>query len=428
MAGLEDASLGALLKAVTVVGGGWAGLAAAVRASQLGFRVRLLEAAPQLGGRARRVVHQGLALDNGQHILIGAYRQTLDLLHSLGLDEAHAFHRTPLNLQSLDGAGLRLPDLPSPWHLLAGVAMAKGWSWRDKLALVRQSLAWQRAGFACAPLASVAQVCTLLTPRVMQDLIEPLCVSALNIDSTEASAEVFLRVLSDALFAGAGSSDLLLPRHDLGQLLPDAAERWLLAQGADIVTHHLVSSLPSDTPVLLACPAWQAAELTHRLAPAWSAQASALAHTAIATVYLHTPEPLIWPSPMLALPTGPGAVAQFAFDKGRLSGQAQWRGVLAMVVSHCSLNRDDTTQAALWQAHAQLGLKQLTHLTTVVEKRATFACTPGLVRPGTVVTEGVWACGDYVAGPYPATLEGAVRSGIQAAESMAGQHMGENTA
>jgi predicted NAD/FAD-dependent oxidoreductase len=73
-------------------------------------------------------------------------------------------------------------------------------------------------------------------------------------------------------------------------------------------------------------------------------------------------------------------------------------------------------------------LKQLTHLTTVVEKRATFACTPGLVRPGTVVSEGVWACGDYVAGPYPATLEGAVRSGIQAAESMAGQRMGENTA
>ena len=73
-------------KSLAVVGAGWAGLAAAVRATQNGFAVRLLEAAPQLGGRARRVVHQGLALDNGQHILIGAYRDTLQLLHTVGVD------------------------------------------------------------------------------------------------------------------------------------------------------------------------------------------------------------------------------------------------------------------------------------------------------------------------------------------------------
>ena len=428
MAGLEDAGVGALLKPLTVVGGGWAGLAAAVQATQLGFQVRLLEAAPQLGGRARRVVQHGKALDNGQHILIGAYRHTLGLLQVLGVDERQAFERTPLNLRNLAGNGIRLPDLPGPWNLLVGVAMARGWTGADKWSLLRQSLQWQGAGFACNATDSVAQVCTLLTPRVMQDLIEPLCVSALNIDSQHASGDVFLRVLSDALFSGAGSSDLLLPRQDLSALLPDAAERWLLAHGAEIHTHHLVTSLPSDTPVLLACPAWQAAQLTQGISPAWAAQAAALAHTSLATVYLHTPEPLQWPSPMLAMPVADGAVAQFAFDKGRLSGDPAMRGVLALVVSHCSLNREETTQAALLQAKSQLGLQQLIHLTTVVEKRATFACTPGLLRPGLAVAPGVWACGDYVAGPYPATLEGAVRSGIQTAEYLAGLHMGENTA
>lgn len=409
-----------------MVGAGWAGLAAAVHATQLGFQVRLLEAAPQLGGRARRVTLQGKALDNGQHILIGAYRQTLDLLQTLGVDERQAFDRVPLNLQTPNGHGMRLPDLPSPLNLLVGVVTARGWAWADKWSLIRQCLHWQRAGFACGPKDSVTQVCALLTPRVMQELIEPLCVSALNIDRNHASGEVFLRVLSDALFAGAGSSDLLIPRQDLSGLLPDAAERWLLAHGAEIRTHHRLTVLPTDSPVLLACPAWQAADLSQDLSPAWAAQAAALAHTAIATVYIHTPESLDWPTPMLALPAADGSLAQFAFDKGRLSGDPGLGGVLALVVSNCSLSRNDIIQAVLAQAQAQLGLQQLSHLGTVLEKRATFACTPGLVRPGPAVAPGVWACGDYVAGPYPATLEGAVRAGIHAARSVAAAHLGEN--
>ena len=399
-----------------------------MRATQLGFRVRLLEAAAQLGGRARRVDHQGLPFDNGQHLFIGAYRQTLDLLQTLGLDERQAFVRMPLSLQTLAGHGMRLPALPSPWNLLVGVAYAKGWTWADKWSLISQCWQWQRARFGCTDTDSVAQICTLLTPRVMQDLIEPLCVSALNIDCAHASGAVFLRVLSDALFAGNGSSDLLIPRHDLSALLPDAAERWLLAQGAEIVTHHRVSALPIDTPVVLACPAWQAAALTRDLSPIWARQADSLAYTSIATVYLRTPQHLNWPSPMLSLPAVHGAVAQFAFDKARLSGDARWEGVLAFVASHCTRNRDETTQAVLQQATTELGLEALTHLITVVEKRATFACTPGLVRPSMVVAPGIWACGDYVAGPYPATLEGAVRAGIAAAESMAGLGLGENMA
>lgn len=418
------------MSALTIVGGGWAGLAAAVRATQQGWRVRLLEAAPQLGGRARRIQHQGLALDNGQHILIGAYRDTLQLMRELGLQPQDLLLRLPMNMQSPEGLGLRLPDAPKPLNLLWGLATAKGWRAADKWALLQRAVAWQMAGFRCAAQTSVAELCQGLPQRVMDDLIAPLCVSALNTPCLEASGQVFLRVLKDALFSGQGSSDMLLPKVDLGQLLPDAAERWLLAHGALVERGSRVGDLQPllNQPVLLACPAWEAAALTQTLAPHWSAQASALQHTAISTVYVRTRQRLHWPSPLCALSSSPEAPAQFAFDKGRISGLAQMQGVLALVVSASNNSRDDLTQAVLQQAQAQLGLHDLEVLTTVVEKRATFACTLGLQRPPMRVVPGVWACGDHVQGPYPATLEGAVQSGFEAVSAMTQERMGENTA
>jgi predicted NAD/FAD-dependent oxidoreductase len=416
LAGLENASLGTLLKTVTVVGGGWAGLAAAVLATQLGFRVRLLEAAPQLGGRARRVLHDGLALDNGQHILIGAYTSTLGLMKTLGVNTDQCFHRQTLDLRFLDGQGLRLPQLPAPLNVLLGVATAKGWSWRDRWAFLRRAQVWQNAGFVCDASTTVGQLCQGLPAPVMQQLIEPLCVSALNLTSEHASGKVFLRVLKDALLSGAGSSDTLIPRTDLSQLLPDAALSWLQSHGAEVVLGERVSKLP-EGQVLLACPAWQAAELAQSVAPSWALQAQSLQHTAIATVYARSTTPFIWPSPMLALRHDHQSPAQFAFDKGRLVGTPDMQGLVAMVVSDCTLERDAVTAKVLQQAQQQLGLS-LTWLTTVVEKRATFACTPGLQRPAMQVAKGVWACGDHVGGPYPATLEGAVRSGYAAAQAL----------
>ena len=405
---------------VTIIGGGWAGLAAAVRATQKGFAVRLLEAAPQLGGRARRVVHEGLALDNGQHILIGAYRDTLQLLKTVGVDTDASLYRLPLQLQSVSGEGLSLPALPAPLNLLVGVCMARGWSWSDKLSLLRQATQWQTQGFACEAHTTVAELCQGLAPKVMRQLIEPLCISALNLSATQASGQIFLTVLKDALWSGKGSSDLLLPKVDLGSLMPDAAHAWLTAHGAIVATHQRVDDLGPwlEHPVVLACPAWEAAKLTHGLAPAWSAQAASLTHTAIATVYVRTSQHLSWQQPMVALPSSPDAPAQFAFDKGRLSADPAWQGVLALVVSASTGERDTITQQVMRQLRDQLAIHDASLLTTVVEKRATFACTPALRRPPVQVGTGIWACGDYLAGPYPATLEAAVRSGFAAADAL----------
>ena len=120
---------------------------------------------------------------------------------------------------------------------------SQDWDLADKLALLRACAGWQIRGFQCDAHWSVAQLCHGLTPRLLQEFIEPLCVSALNTPAHEASAQVFLRVLRDSLFSGRGGSNLLLPRMDLGALFPEAAARWLATQGATVHTGQRVQQL-----------------------------------------------------------------------------------------------------------------------------------------------------------------------------------------
>lgn len=422
---------------VAIVGGGWAGLAAAVEAVRAGHAVTLFEAARTLGGRARALPlvpaaggQAAATVDNGQHILIGAYVQTLRLMRLVGVDPERALLRMPLRLTFPDGSGLRLPDWPAPLDVLAGIAGARGWSWRDRLSLLRCAAAWQRGGFRCQPAATVADLCTTLTPRVRSGLVDLLCVAALNTPAERSSGQVFLRVLQDALFGPRGSSHLLLPRTDLGALFPEAAAQWLRRHHARVRTGHRVDALQaagtggwrigdeSFDQAVLACPPWQAlslAEASGRAAPEWLARTRALEHTAIATVYAQSGAGL--PQALLALHSGPGAPAQFVFDRGRLGGPP---GLLAFVASASAGTRDALQDQVLAQGRRQLGLGRLQAVQTVQEKRATFACTPGLLRPALRVGPALTACGDYIDGPYPATLEGAVRSGIEAAAALTG--------
>lgn len=429
---------------IAVVGAGWAGLAAAIAAHEAGQTVTVFEAARSPGGRARTVHHHHsqvptAALDNGQHILIGAYTETLALMRRVGVDPDQVLLRLPLALVDARGQGLALPDLPPPWDALVGIARTRGWSWSERLALLRRALDWRLGGFTCSPGDTVADLCHGLPARLWDDFIEPLCVSALNTPGDQASGEVFLRVLRDALFGGRGGSHLLLPRTDLGGLLPDAALAWLRARGASVHLGRRVQSLcaarntaweidgePFDA-VVLATPAWDAARLCRQAAEsrpdggaaarlrAWSEQARALTHTAITTVYALGSTPLA--RPMLALRAAPGAPAQFVFDRGQLGGPS---GMLAFVVSASAGERTVLAEQVTQQARDQLG-QAIRPVQVLCERRATFACTPGLQRPATAVAPALWAAGDFVAGPYPATLEGAVRSGLSAGRAASGR-------
>jgi hypothetical protein len=205
-------------------------------------------------------------------------------------------------------------------------------------------------------------------------------------------------------------------------LFPEAASAWLASQGAKVRTAHRVQAISPEAgqwrvdgeafdAVVLACPVTDAARLVEGSGVAaadWLRRGLDLRHEAIATVYASGPHRL--PLPLLALRSGPGAPAQFVFDRGQLGGPA---GLLAFVVSASDGDHHGLEDGVLAQAQA-LGWHGLRPLQTVVEKRATFACTPGLARPPAAVAPGLLACGDYVEGPYPATLEGAVRSALQA--------------
>ena len=419
---------------VAVVGGGWAGIAAAIEATQQGHAVTLHEMAPQLGGRARRVDVGDLAVDNGQHILIGAYTETLRLMQTVGVDLATAFVRTPLRLCQPDGHGLRLPAGAPVLAFARGVLARDGWPLRARLALLASAAGWAARRFRCDEALTVAQLTAGLPAAVRDELIDPLCVAALNTASNFASASVFLRVIRDALFSGPGSADLMLPRLRLSELLPWPAARWLQASGAAMHLGKRVEALEradgawrvggaAFDHVVLATTAVEAARLVHPIAPDWATAAAALRYEPIVTVYAHSAGTRL-PQPMLALPSNESHwPAQFVFDHGQLGGRD---GLLAFVVSGAQPWVDRgmpaTLEATLAQAQAMLAehLRAPLHSPRAfTEKRATFRCTPGLQRPPGQIADALHAAGDYVAGPYPATLEGAVRSAVNAVRALA---------
>jgi squalene-associated FAD-dependent desaturase len=417
---------------VAVVGAGWAGIAAAVHARRAGQEVTVFEMAPRPGGRARTVQVDGVDLDNGQHILVGAYRSTLALMRIVGADPDALLKRLPLALQTPDGHGLQLPAGGPVGAFVRGVIHQRSWARRDRLALLVAAASWGLRGFRCPSALTVAEFCATLPAPVRRDLIDPLCVAALNTPAEEASAAVMLRVLRDALFGGRGASDLLLPRPGLGALLPQPAARWFADQGVTLHAGRRVRRLAADGEswrvdgeafdrVVVACSAAEASRLCAGVAPGWSATAAALRYEPIVTVYLRSPQAR-WPRPIVALRCGADAPAQFAFDLGALGGPA---GLFSFVVSGArgwvERGLDATAHACRAQALAAFPAATWPQAPVVLhvaaEKRATFRCTPALRRPPAFVAPGLRAAGDYVEGPYPATLEGAVRSGEDAARA-----------
>lgn len=418
---------------VAVIGAGWAGLAAAVRATEQGAQVTLFDMAQQPGGRARALASDsGPVLDNGQHILIGAYQETLCLMRRVGVNPDSVLHRLPLILAYPDGSGLKLPTGPAVPAFVRGVL-----GWRDqpmtqRLRLLAMAARWRWQGFRCDPGTTVAQLCVGGPPGIYRDLIEPLCVAALNTPADSASAAVLLTVLRDALFGAPGAADLLLPRVPLSSVLPDPAHRWLTGRGARVLLSHRVQHLERKEAcwqvdganfdhVVVATTAGEAARLTSVVAPDWAAMARAFSYQPIITVWLRAAG-VTWPHPMMALRATPHHPAQFGFDLGALQGLP---GTFALVISgagswvdrglaDCVLAvRNQLAQAFAGTRH-WIADDQVEVVAVRAEKRATFACVPGLTRPPPRIQAGLIAAGDYVSGPYPATLEGAVRSGLQA--------------
>jgi squalene-associated FAD-dependent desaturase len=422
---------------VAVIGAGWAGLSAAVTLVERGAQVIVFEASRQLGGRARRVTLDGVDLDNGQHILVGAYTETLRMMRVVGVDPGAALARLPLELRTAAGFRLKAARLPAPLHLAAGLLAARGLSLADRVRAAAFVYRLRNDGFRLAQEDTVA---ALLAGRgqtraLCELLWEPLCVSALNTPADRASAQVFANVLRDTLGSARPASDLLLPRTDLGALFPEPAARFVTARGGEVRVGAPVRTLdaraggvvldvdaqPFDR-VIVACGPQHASALLStdpRLASVPRA-IDALEYEPIYTVYVQYPETVSLPFVMLGFT---GGLLQWAFDRGALSGQ---RGLIAGVLSasgrHQALAHPDLAAGIHGELARHLpALPKPRWKRVIAEKRATFSCRPGLVRPpNRTPIDRIVIAGDYTASDYPATLEGAVRSGVAAAHLMLG--------
>jgi squalene-associated FAD-dependent desaturase len=440
-------------KTVAVIGGGWAGCAAAVDLAAAGCTVTLFEAARTLGGRARGVEVRGRMLDNGQHILLGAYSGTLRLLRRVGVDPKAALLNLPLQMRYPSNSGgmdFVAPRLPAPFHLAVALLRAKGLAAADKMALARFSTSARWMGWQLNVDCSVSELLERFdqTARLVQLMWRPLCLAALNTPPEQASAKVFLAVLRDSLGAGRAASDMLLPRHDLHALFPGAAARFIEQRAGAVRCGAKVTALMRDgvswridaagkavggnssglfdAVVLAVAPPAAGALLAGLPLGDIGARLAGFEYEPITTCYLQYAPAVRLGLPFYALPDDPARNhwGQFVFDRGQLdAGQA---GLCSVVVSAsnaaAALDQGALADAIAAQLAALFGRPELATpawTQVITEKRATFACTPGLQRlPTASGLPGLVLAGDYTESEYPATLETAVRSGAAAAKAL----------
>lgn len=422
---------------VAIIGGGYAGMAAAVTLAERRVPVTVFEAAPQLGGRARAVAYNGTTLDNGQHILIGAYRETLRLIAQVNSDAANALLRLPLEWQIHGRFRLRAAALPAPLHLALGLLTARGASIAERLAAASFMRAMRKNHFRLSRDITVSELLQQYRqgPAMMRYLWQPLCVSALNTPPDIASAQVFLNVLRDSLDAKRADSEVMLAKVDLSALFPNPAAEFVRAHGGHVRTGHSVDAISREangyairtrdqvatfTHIVCALPPHRLCAVTAGLPEI--ADSTALVerfqYQPIYTVYLQYPQRVPLPSPMLGMSQG---LAQWIFDREATCGQ---KGLVAVVISaeggHQDLAQDDLAQ----RIHAELcrdfgALPAPVWQRVIAEKRATYSCTVCLPRPAQrTPLRNFYLAGDYTESDYPATLEAAVRSGINCARQL----------
>jgi squalene-associated FAD-dependent desaturase len=455
MGSLENMATVSPDKKVMVVGGGWAGLSCAYALSQRGHQVTLLEAAPQCGGRARSILWPslGIEVDNGQHILLGAYRAFLSLLQAIGLNPDTVLSRQPFQF-SVSGknktahlACKTRPYLPHKLSLILDLCQAKGWTWAEKYRLGQFMAQYIFKHKAVPQDWSVLEL--LKQARQSQHLIayfwEPLLVAALSTPLSIASAQYAIEVLKDSFSGTPQNTDILIPTVPLGEVFANPMHTWLTKQGHTVLTHHRVTSLivsenntcigvkAKDKPfygqVVLALPPRATQQLIQPIACLQhvSKKIAQLNPESIVTVYyafaqIHATE---------SIPAMQAIVQENQTHYWLFCRQVNNHTILSAVFSgrgpHLVTDKNqlmDRVQADIQTRYPML--RTLVARKHIQEKFAAFSADKlSLSIKPTQQTDlaGLWLCGDYTHQTYPSTLEGAVQSGLSCAASMSGQRL-----
>ena len=408
-----------------VVGGGLAGLSAALTLLDGGHEVTLLEARPTLGGAVQTLPERegdpDPPPDNGQHIALGCCEAYLDFLRRVGMEGALDRRRLALPVIDEDGSveviGPGALDLLRYGHV----------SLRDRLTIARVT---RKLGTLEAEEHDDETFAALLRRLGQSDAAidrfwDVFMRPALNLRSEDVSAAVAIFTVQTALLGKRWASDVLLPTEPLGEMHGDAAGRALGEGGASVRLNSRVVALDDDAAILVDGERLEADAFVVAVPPAESArllgeEPSSLEDSPIVSVHLLFDRRILESELAAFL----GSPAHWVFDRGRLTGNEPERGQYLTVVSSgapelLAVRGKELVDLIAAEVTARLGAAELLWSRVSREPAATFAARPGVsrLRPGTATSRpNVARAGAWTATGWPATMEGAIRSGVAAAD------------
>lgn len=434
---------------VIIIGAGLAGLSAAVRLAEAGRRVVVLEATRAGGGRARSFTDAtlGREVDNGQHLMMGCYRETLAFLRTIDSTDGIYFQRN-LSVTMVRHGGKRLelscPALPAPLHLATGLLTMRGLGLLDKAAAMRAGLMLR--GEVQRPddnetcdswLRRMGQ-----TPTLRNAFWDPLIWGTLNDDPLVSSAAMFTAVLERAFLSTRDASRLGVPKVPLSRLYVDQAIAYLRARGSEVRLGEPVRALQLSG-MRVTGVALKSGEVIESDAVISSVPPHAFLDLLPGTLSSHPvyqdiarlrPSPIInlWFSvdrapfrePFIGLV---GSPLHWMFNRSKIEGEEGGEVLLNCTISaarSCIEDPPETLQELLQSELSRFFPGQplaIRQFKVIKEKRATISHAAGTYhcRPETVgPLRGLYMAGDWVRTGIPATIESAVQSGHDAARAV----------
>jgi squalene-associated FAD-dependent desaturase len=435
---------------VLVVGGGLAGIAAALRCADEGRAVTLLEGRPRLGGAAFSFRRGQLSIDNGQHVFLRCCEAYRWLLQRIGMTDRTVLQpHLDITVLSAGGRSARLqrtPGIPAPAHLTASLVRYGLLSPLDRARAARGALALRMLNPADRSLDAQTLGGFLRRHGQSQAVIDALwgvvATATLNLSPDDASLALAAKVFRTGMLDSAPASDVGYADAPLGELHFTAARRALRASGVDVRLGARVDALGGHGEVrvrsrggdgtywpgsvILAVPAREALRIAPGLTDTPAGRARGLGTSPIVNVHLIY-DRRVTDLPFAAAVNSP---VQWFFDRTRTSGLAALRPgaqYLAVTVSAADSIIDTPSPVLREQFTAELArllpaarADRLVESFVTRERHATFRQAAGTaaLRPGCESgLDRVWLAGAWTDTGWPDTMEGAVRSGVTAAEA-----------
>jgi squalene-associated FAD-dependent desaturase len=433
-------------KRVVIIGGGFAGLSAGVRLSELGYQVEVLERRNHLGGRAYSFIDSktGDVVDNGQHLFMGCYRHTIAFLQKIGRLDRLRFQDHP-RVDFLDHEGLSsfdCPPLPAPLNVLAGLFRMKGIGLGDKLRALNLRRAIRSNGDAPKLALTVDQWLDELgqSERIKTRFWYPMVIATLNQCPEIASARMLKVVLQEAFSGNSRNANIGISKVGLSDLYTDGATDFIYARGGGVTTGTQAQSLIVERGVVSAVelkngarieadffisavtPEALLAILPDQLRTDGLAGLERLGSSPIVSVNLWFDKPIIEHEFVGML----GTRSQWLFNKDLILAAGKRSNQVAVIISAArdfvDWNKDELVAMAVEELHQLLPSSRsatVRHSVIVKEREATISHTieSDDLRPGprTSIPNLILA-GDWTKTGLPATIESAVMSGNVAAD------------